>query len=321
MQAVGTCSPQKDEVGTPTRTPSGAIRYLINYLGESPKSPTSPKPRLRDQKPLPPVIGQAKKRALHVAYAAAHFTTLGSTLGLRWRDVGVEKPVTGTEIQNTALATALEGDKWKFTKQELNNFKIDMSDLTSSTFIKAGNKYWAAGRAPRLGSEGTSEEIEAENRELRNEIEKLERKLDNYQEMLKHSRASYDAAVHTLMRTITQDETVAVALLVQKYEEERSQSTKELELIKKVLTTLLESGWCLSLCLNVSVLIVCVCSWLRLYLVRCVHACVCWCVRAHVCLLVSVLAHVCVSVCVCVCDIYLFDSRMLVGEGKDSKRP
>ena len=96
-------------------------------------------------------------------------------------------------------------------------------------------------RRMSLGSDATLEEFQSENRQLKDEIATLEEKLQNYKEMLKHSRASYDAAVETLTRTITSHETVAVCLLMEKYEAETTQSKEELMAIEQVQTTLSES--------------------------------------------------------------------------------
>ena len=93
-----------------------------------------------------------------------------------------------------------------------------------------------------MGSDATLEEFQSENRQLKDEIATLEEKLQNYKEMLKQSRASYDAAVETLTRTITSHETVAVCLLMEKYEAETTQSKEELMAIEQVQTTLSASA-------------------------------------------------------------------------------
>ena len=100
-----------------------------------------------------------------------------------------------------------------------------------------------------MGSDATLEEFQSENRQLKDEIATLEEKLQNYKEMLKHSRASYDAAVETLTRTITSHETVAVCLLMEKYEAETTQSKEELMATEQVQTTLSESVMRTSLCI------------------------------------------------------------------------
>ena len=55
------------------------------------------------------------------------------SLGLRWREMGSEKPDTGTEIRNTALGTALR-DKMKFTREEFDRFHVqdDLQQLHPS---------------------------------------------------------------------------------------------------------------------------------------------------------------------------------------------
>ena len=63
-------------------------------------------------------------------------TSYCSTLGLKWNEIGTEKPPTGTEIQNEALASALV-EKVQFTKEELNNFNF--SHLSYDCYIKAGD--------------------------------------------------------------------------------------------------------------------------------------------------------------------------------------
>ena len=79
-----------------------------------------------------------------------------------------------------------------------------------------------AGRGTTTLDSTAVADFQAENRQLRDEMGVLTHKLANYKEILAHCRASYDVAVQTLMRTILKpDETVAIALLMEKYEEER----------------------------------------------------------------------------------------------------
>jgi hypothetical protein len=61
------------------------------------------------------------------------------TTRLKWKDVGSEKPSTGTEIKNVLLAAALQ-KKIEFKKAEWDKF--DVADLPSDSYIKAGNHYF-----------------------------------------------------------------------------------------------------------------------------------------------------------------------------------
>ena len=161
-----------------------------------------------------------------------------STLGLHWKEV--DKPEQGTEISNEKLCEALQSNRLNFTRQELNACGVKASDLTANSYIKVHDKHFAPGRAP-LGSQATLEEFQAENRHLTDDIATLEKKLLTSRIMNKHWQASYDAAVETLTRTITSHETVAVCLLMEKYEAETTQSKEELMAIEQVQTTLSES--------------------------------------------------------------------------------
>ena len=71
--------------------------------------------------------------------------SFATTLGLKWVEVGVEKPTVGNEIINEALATALENQK-EFTKAQFEDFQIfsglDISDLTESSYIKVVDSYF-----------------------------------------------------------------------------------------------------------------------------------------------------------------------------------
>jgi hypothetical protein len=63
------------------------------------------------------------------------------TLGLKWKQTGSEKPATGTEIKNALLASALQGKKKvDFKKEEWHKFRV--TDLSSDSYIKAGNCYF-----------------------------------------------------------------------------------------------------------------------------------------------------------------------------------
>jgi hypothetical protein len=69
--------------------------------------------------------------------------------GLKWMDVGSEKPRLGMEIKNSALAAALQ-QNLNFTEQELYEFKV--GKLSYGCYIKVQNKYFitaAFGRASK----------------------------------------------------------------------------------------------------------------------------------------------------------------------------
>jgi hypothetical protein len=61
-----------------------------------------------------------------------------ATLGLKWEEIGSEKPQTGSEIINAALAKALEVQK-EFTQEQFDQFQV--SDLTESSYIQVDNVY------------------------------------------------------------------------------------------------------------------------------------------------------------------------------------
>jgi len=65
-----------------------------------------------------------------------------STLGLRWKQVGLKKPDTGNEIQNEALASALGKKAKPFTKEEWDKFK--MSGVSCDSFLKVGDRYFSS---------------------------------------------------------------------------------------------------------------------------------------------------------------------------------
>jgi hypothetical protein len=62
-----------------------------------------------------------------------------STLALKWKEAGSERPSTGTEIKNESLAAALQ-TKVEFKKEEWRKFQV--ADLYSDSYIKAGNRYF-----------------------------------------------------------------------------------------------------------------------------------------------------------------------------------
>jgi GTPase SAR1 family protein len=67
---------------------------------------------------------------------------------LKWKEAGSEKPFTGTEIKNELLAAALE-KKIEFKKEEWDVFQV--ADLSSDSYIKAGNRYFKPVRARLVG--------------------------------------------------------------------------------------------------------------------------------------------------------------------------
>jgi len=65
-------------------------------------------------------------------------------VGLKWQEVGSEKPAQGNEVKNEvkneALARRLEQQQLEFTKEEWDMFKVPA--LTDDSYIKAGNRYF-----------------------------------------------------------------------------------------------------------------------------------------------------------------------------------
>jgi hypothetical protein len=71
-------------------------------------------------------------------------TPTQGVMHLQWKDVGSEKPSTGTEIKNELLAAALQA-KVEFKKEEWDKFHLD--DLSSDCYIKVkvtstGDRYF-----------------------------------------------------------------------------------------------------------------------------------------------------------------------------------
>jgi hypothetical protein len=60
--------------------------------------------------------------------------------GLKWEELGSERPASGTEIHNSSLAMALKGKKTEFSREEFKVFKVFY--LTSDSYIQAGDKYF-----------------------------------------------------------------------------------------------------------------------------------------------------------------------------------
>ena len=72
-------------------------------------------------------------------------------LGLKWREVGSQKPSKGQEVKNQALAGKLEQQQLEFTKEEWDQFKLPT--LSYDSYIKAGNRYFKP--AAEEGKEAT----------------------------------------------------------------------------------------------------------------------------------------------------------------------
>jgi hypothetical protein len=63
----------------------------------------------------------------------------GPALVLKWKEAGSGKPSSGTEIKNELLAAALQ-KKVEFKKEEWEKFQL--ANLSSDSYIKAGNRYF-----------------------------------------------------------------------------------------------------------------------------------------------------------------------------------
>ena len=95
-------------------------------------------------------------------FSAQKLATVNAALGLKWKETGSETPATGTEIKNELLAAAQQekvarGSKkllFEFKNEDWNTFQV--SDLSSDSYIKAGNRYFKpadakdTGQAPQL---------------------------------------------------------------------------------------------------------------------------------------------------------------------------
>jgi len=81
------------------------------------------------------------------------------SFGLLWREIGSEKPKTGSSISNSKLARALQ-DKLKFTRNEFDAFQV--SNLTCSSYIQVGDEYFrpAAQRGDISGMPMTAGDFE-----------------------------------------------------------------------------------------------------------------------------------------------------------------
>jgi len=70
-----------------------------------------------------------------------HGAVANGSHGLKWKKAGSEKPLTGTEIKNLALATALQG-KDEFTRAEWDTFNLPSSDLSYNSYVKVDDSYF-----------------------------------------------------------------------------------------------------------------------------------------------------------------------------------
>jgi len=64
---------------------------------------------------------------------------LSETCGVKWQGVGSDRPKTGTEIQNAALAKALQ-TRFEFTRADIDRFGV--SNLSYNCYIKVDGKYF-----------------------------------------------------------------------------------------------------------------------------------------------------------------------------------
>ena len=93
----------------------------------------------------------------------------GATLlGLKWVDLGTEKPAHGRELSNPALAAALQ-DRTEFTQEHLTRFGAAFSkDLRRDDYIKSGSRYFqpfgihqTSGILARLAQDDSSDDCSA----------------------------------------------------------------------------------------------------------------------------------------------------------------
>ena len=101
------------------------------------------------------------------------------TPGLKWKEVGSEKPQEGREIDNEALAEALMDKKMQFSLNELVAFKISLNPgLSYDCYIKAGDQYFApdgTDQQIKVGSDKgqTTTKAESERRSLNAALQKI----------------------------------------------------------------------------------------------------------------------------------------------------
>ena len=100
--------------------------------------------------------------ALALARAQESMDQAQSSLGLKWKDAGSEKPCAGTEIENEPLAAALQKqvEKQALQKQVEKQFEIEKEDwedfgvanLSKDSYIKAGNRYFKPAEDPEAAA-------------------------------------------------------------------------------------------------------------------------------------------------------------------------
>ncbi len=82
------------------------------------------------------VRGVVKEVTSYLGFLACEVNT---SIGLKWKEVGFEKPSSGTEIKDELLAEALQ-KQVEFKKEEWENFQV--TNLSSNSYIKAGECYF-----------------------------------------------------------------------------------------------------------------------------------------------------------------------------------
>ena len=81
-----------------------------------------------------------------------------SKLGRGWTLIGSEKPLTGTEVENTLLVSALLASSKKMRLDFINKEwqtmekQIEDMDLGNGSYVKAGSDYWRPVRSGAFGS-------------------------------------------------------------------------------------------------------------------------------------------------------------------------
>jgi GTPase SAR1 family protein len=88
----------------------------------------------------PIIAGEVKEDAKDGKFILNLFAV--PALGLKWKEVGFEKPSSGTEIKDEHLAATLQNCKnqVEFKKEEWEKFQV--ADLSSNSYIKAGERYF-----------------------------------------------------------------------------------------------------------------------------------------------------------------------------------
>jgi CRP-like cAMP-binding protein len=137
----------------------------------------------------------------------------GEKCGLKWEDIGAEKPMTGSQVKNARLAQALQ-HKLEFTREELDSFNL--KNLTYDAFCKSGAKFF------RPVEE--EDEVEEEEEEVWEQIAELVE-----EEVVGEENLLFDEArAHAL---VTSSETVLMTFTRAQVEEmlRRPEVTEELD--------------------------------------------------------------------------------------------